>query len=215
MSDTDKGLAEKINEILDAKCYPYGDKNLPMWTERESLRVLYGDDIVDALESAVAAALEASRTPPKEREPQPEDGPDYHAEHAAWVARNGTPVTPAEGEAEEAQRKALENVLHPHQSNGMDGDHHLCSCGRLYGQWWKHLAEVAVAAGFARRSPVETEENWEYGLRYLDGINKGRVNRHTEGAARGLAAVAATVELVRRVSAVPAGPWLPVTEEKK
>lgn len=25
-----------------------------------------------------------------EREPQPEDGPDYHAEHAAWRTRNET-----------------------------------------------------------------------------------------------------------------------------
>jgi hypothetical protein len=23
-----------------------------------------------------------------DREPQPEDGPDYHAEHAAWAARH-------------------------------------------------------------------------------------------------------------------------------
>lgn len=25
---------------------------------------------------------------PEDREPQPEDGPEYHADHAAWVLRN-------------------------------------------------------------------------------------------------------------------------------
>lgn len=40
-----------------------------------------------AIVSRLADALEAA-TARTDREPQPGDGPDYHAEHASWLNRN-------------------------------------------------------------------------------------------------------------------------------
>ena len=41
----------------------------------------------DAIMRRLADALEAA-TARTDREPQPGDGPDYHAEHASWLNRN-------------------------------------------------------------------------------------------------------------------------------
>lgn len=43
-----------------------------------------------------------------DREPQPSDGPDYHAEHAAWVERRRLAVERFDIEYERKRQEAVE-----------------------------------------------------------------------------------------------------------
>jgi hypothetical protein len=46
-------FADELDALLVERCYPYGDTSLPMWSERESLRDLYGERIVESLDALI------------------------------------------------------------------------------------------------------------------------------------------------------------------
>lgn len=64
-----KQVVDMVNERLDKPVRPYSDPTFDMTTERESIRGLYGDDVINDLEEILEIALKHG-TNPKE----PTDG---------------------------------------------------------------------------------------------------------------------------------------------
>lgn len=167
---------------------------------------------------AAADALEASRTPAPDRAGLIEsfrravlnDATDRTPESAAAVeeARGWllAPVTPAEGETEVTDEMVQAALV------GFG-----TFPGSMTGE--REKMRSALLAALARRSPVETEENWEYGATNVDDDRPASI-RKTLAEAREAQEFytrdrGRKTNLFKRTPDVPAGPWLPVTEEKK
>ena len=83
-----------------------------------------------------------------DREPQPSDGPDYHAEHAFWAARQPT---------SDDEREGLADAIHDYRV-GSDAawTTHVDDEGIVHSE--DHgFADAILAAGFRRLSPLTRE----------------------------------------------------------
>lgn len=227
MSDPDKLIAEAKAHLADVGMYASTNESV------------FAD-----LTTRLVAALEASRTPPEpdwralceSARQQSMEWESAFARVEAELAELRTPVTPAEGEAE-TRCIHCSRLETEHEIGGLSQDHAF-EFSKLtndesidlylaiesvivtrFGVVKLGLAEEvtdAVEAWLARRSPVETEENWEYGIRSKGGrmINVAltEVDYLRDGPR---VAESPDFTFVKRTPEVPAGPWLPVTEEKK
>lgn len=107
---------DDVNDAFDALVAAVRDAELlrQIRVEFDSYEDLVGDPydmsrFVGFLGEILLAPVSGTPTPTHDREPQPGDGPDYYADHRAWVERQGragrtdfiAASTPGDTQAEE------------------------------------------------------------------------------------------------------------------
>lgn len=93
-----------------------------------------------AIVSRLADALEAA-TARTDREPQPGDGPDYHAEHASWLNRNRAVV---EAQALEQAADIAMDYEAEAAARRNDSDYPESHIGQWYGGVARGAEDVAL-----------------------------------------------------------------------